>query len=108
MYLAGDFTTLPNLVFAGTFRLEVTIISLVVYDCCGDCSRTYPWSTIDDSGIVHLLVCQYFLPTDVCDETDMSNEGGVSTFLSKALGVGILGRLLKTDVSVFSVIYIVG
>ena len=32
LYLAGVFTALPNLVFAGAFGLEVTIVSLgIVY-----------------------------------------------------------------------------
>ena len=56
LYLAGVFTTLPNLVFAGVFGFEVTIISLGIIACCGNCLGTYPGSTMDDSGIAHCAV----------------------------------------------------
>ena len=93
--MAGVFTTLPNLVFAGAFGLRVTIVSLGIIACCGDCAGTYSGSRIDDSGVAHCTVTHLSVLslTDVCDETEVSNGGGASTFLSKTLGVGILGRL---------------
>ena len=91
MYLAGVFTTLPNLNFAGAFGLEVTIISLGIIASCGSCLGTYSGSATDDSGITHYTVTLLSILslTDVCDETEMSHGGGVSTFLSKTHGVGI-------------------
>ena len=104
LYLAGVFTTLPNRVFAGAFGLEVSIVSLVIIARWGDCSGTHLESTIDDSGTAHctFTLLSLLSLTDVCDETEVPNGGGVSAFLSKTLSVGILLRLLTTVASVIS------
>ena len=62
LYLAGVFTTLPNLDFAGAFGLEVTIASLGIIACCGNCSGTYSGSTlmIRELRTVQLLFCLYY------------------------------------------------
>ena len=99
-----------NLVFPGAFGLEVIIVSFGIIACCSDCSGTYSGSTIGDSGIAHCIVTLLSILslTDVCDETEVSNGGGLSTFLSKTDGVGKLGGLLTTGVSVSTVLSVIG